>query len=169
MLDVILAILATTAQTGDPAAAVHAPGGAPVAQAPAALSPPPPALIAEPQDATGRFTTALEVRPILAATRSNWIHVREFQGQDLLYVTHLWSWRCGLAQIRLSVNGGEPEVWPLPACHLDEGFPNMIKAEDGMPYREYPLGSVQAVTVELTYDDLGTETLNFGRDGQPRP
>lgn len=160
MIDVILAIIAATAQPGPQ-------GGTPEAAALSAPAPSAPALAAEPQEATGRFTTAAEVKPILAATRANWIHVREFNGQDLLYVTHLWSWRCGLAQVRLSVNGAAPEPWPLPECHLDEAIPNMIKEEDGMPYRSYPLGSIQQVAVEVTYDDLSREDLTFGRNGQP--
>ncbi|UWQ31652.1 hypothetical protein K3555_13735 [Leisingera sp. M527] len=164
MNNVILALLAATvlpgAQPGVPeaAAALEAVQTASAQTAPAA----------EPQQATGRFTTALEVKPILAATQANWIHVREFNGQDLLYVTHLWSWRCGLAQVKLGVNGNPPEIWPLPDCHLEEGFPNMIKDEDGMPYRSYPLGSIQQIAVEVTYDDLSTEELVFGRNGQPQ-
>ena len=72
-------------------------------------------LVAEPQVASGRFLTALEVRPILNATQGNWIAVREYGGEDLLYVTHLWSWRCGLAELRIGLNGAAPEVWPLPS------------------------------------------------------
>ncbi|WP_424977057.1 hypothetical protein [Leisingera sp. S232] len=159
MFDVILAILAASVPPGDgtDGLAVQAPTKQPTQTA----------LTAEPQEATGRFTTALEVKPILAATQANWIHVREFDGQDLLYVTHLWSWRCGLAQIKLSVNGAAPEVWPLPDCHLEEGFPNMIQEEDGLPYRGYPLDSIQQVSVEVTYDDLTVEQLTVGRNGQP--
>ncbi|UWQ48639.1 hypothetical protein K3720_11915 [Leisingera caerulea] len=162
MIDVILAIIAASAQPG-------ADNGVPETAAVSAPAPAQTALAAEPQQATGRFTTATEVKPILSATRANWIHVREFNGQDLLYVTHLWSWRCGLAQVRLGVNGAAPEIWPLPKCHLDEGFPNMIKEEDGMPYRSYPLGSIQQIAVEVTFDDLTVESLAFGRDGQPLP
>ncbi|KIC07838.1 hypothetical protein RA19_22200 [Leisingera sp. ANG-M1] len=165
MLDVILAMIAAAAQPGTPAGAAESAAAAAVAApAPAAT-----ALVAEPQEAAGRFTTATEVKPILAATRANWIHVREFNGQDLLYVTHLWSWRCGLAQVKLGVNGHPLEIWPLPDCHLDEGFPNMIKAEDGQPYRSYPLGSIQQIAVEVTYDDLSVEGYVFGRNGQPLP
>lgn len=160
MIDVILAIIAAAAQPGSE-------DGTQEAAAVAAPAPAGSALAAEPQEATGRFTTATEVKPILAATLANWIHVREFNGQDLLYVTHLWSWRCGLAQVKLGVNGSPLEVWPLPKCHLDEGFPNMIKEEDGMPYRSYPLGSIQQVAVEVTYDDLSTESFSFGRNGHP--
>lgn len=174
MIDVILAIVAATlSSTAEPQASATGGaggtlgGGAAVAEHPVSQIFAGAMLVAEPQEATGRFTTAIEVKPILAATQSNWVHVRDFSGQDLLYVTHLWSWRCGLAQIRLSVNGGPPEIWPLPACHLDESFPNMIKEEDGLPYRGYPSGAIRQVTVEITYDDLSAETLTFGRNGQP--
>ncbi|MEC9311132.1 MAG: hypothetical protein VYA97_05190 [Pseudomonadota bacterium] len=113
------------------------------------------------------FTTAAEVKPILAATRANWISVRDFNGQDLVYVTHLWSWRCGLARIRLSINDGGPEIWPLPPCHLDQAAPNAIHEEDGLPYRAFAPGSVETITIELTYDDMTVETQTVNRQGQP--
>ena len=120
-------------------------------------------LEAEPQVPSGKFTTATEVRPILGATRGNWVAVRDWDGQDLLYVTHLWSWRCGLLAMRIGLNGAAPEDWPLPDCHLDSATPNAITPEDGLPYRSFPAGSVQSVTVELVYDDLGEETATFER------
>ena len=113
------------------------------------------------------FTTAAEVKPILAATKANWISVREFQGQDLLYVTHLWSWRCGLSGIRLSINGAAPENWPLPPCHEDQPAPNAILEEDGMPYKSYPLQSIEQVSIDLFYDDQTVESLTVDRAGQP--
>lgn len=122
-------------------------------------------LVAEEQVASGKFTTALEVKPILNATRANWIAVREYDGQDLIYVTHLWSWRCGLVQMRIGLNGAAPEIWDLPDCHVDQPVPNMMADEDGLPYRVFPLGSVSEVVVELTYDDLTTVTAKYDRQG----
>lgn len=126
-----------------------------------------PALQAEPQVPSGRFTTAVEIKPILSMTKANWISVREFDGQDLLYVTHLWAWRCGLLEIKVGVNGETPEVWPLPNCHENEAAPNAIKEGDGLPYRNYGLGQVALVEVQLTYDDLSTENVKFNRQGMP--
>lgn len=113
------------------------------------------------------FTTAAEVKPILAATRANWVSVREFDGQDLLYVTHLWSWRCGLDGIRLGINGAAPQNWRLPECHLDQAAPNAILETDGLPYRGYPLKSIESISIDLFYDDQTVETLTVDRTGAP--
>lgn len=120
-------------------------------------------LAAEPQTPTGKFTTATEVRPILSATKSSWVAVREYDGQDLLYVTHLFAWRCGLAELKVGVNGGLPQVWPLPPCHLNTASPNAITETDGLPYVRFPLGSVKTIEVHVIYDDLGTDMALFGR------
>lgn len=122
-------------------------------------------LVAEPQNPTGKFTTATEVRPILNATRANWVAVREYDGQDLVYFTHLWAWRCGLLQMRYSVNGGPLQPGPLPLCHENEAQPNAIKSEDGLPYVGFPLGSVTQVDVTIIYDDLETDHITVDRQG----
>jgi hypothetical protein len=130
---------------------------------------PQPQLQAEPQAPTGKFTTATEVKPILNLTRNNWIHVREFNGQDLVYVTHLWSWRCGLLDMKVGINGAAPEAWPLPQCHMDQPTPNAILETDGLPYRSFGLGAVSEVEVHLIYDDLSTEQVRFNRQGVALP
>jgi hypothetical protein len=139
------------------------------AQAPAFLAPKAPeadaGLTAEPQIASGRFLTALEVKPILNATKGNWVAVREYAGQDLVYVTHVWAWRCGLAQLKVGINGAAPEVWPLPECHTNLPAANSVLPEDGDPYRGFPLRSVQQIEIQLTYDDLSVETGRFNRRG----
>lgn len=118
---------------------------------------------AEPQVPTGKFTTALEVKPILTATRSNWVGVRRYEGQDLLYVTHIWAWRCGLVRLELSINSGPFEAWPLPDCHLDIAAPNSILDGDGLPFRSFDLESIIEVGVRVTYDDLSVEEARFPR------
>ncbi|MFD3189473.1 hypothetical protein ACFMPD_04260 [Sedimentitalea sp. HM32M-2] len=132
---------------------------------PAFLTPAEPQLVAEPQVPTGKFTTALEVKPILNATRGNWITVREFNGRDLLYVTHLWSWRCGLLELRVGLNGNPPEPWPLPECHLDAATPAAILETDGLPYRDFQQGSIAMIEVQITYDDLTTDRAKYNRQG----
>ena len=147
-----------------------APGAAKSEPAPAFLAPAAnPGLVAEPQTPTGRFTTATEVKPILNATKGNWIHVREFDGKDLLYVTHLWSWRCGLLEMRVGINGDDPVIWPLPDCHLDQQTPAAILEQDGLPYAEFGLGTIALIEVALTYDDLTTDSAKFNRNGMLLP
>lgn len=103
------------------------------------------------------FTTATEVRPILEATKSNWVAVREFDGQDLLYITQLLAWRCGVATIAIGLNGAEPEIWEVEPCYEDTPTPNAIMSETILPYKRYELGSVAVIDVVLTFED-GTST-----------
>ena len=121
---------------------------------------------AEDQTATGKFLNATEVRPILGATQGSWIAVREFGEQDLLYFTHLLSWRCGLYEIRFAINGGEAEIFAIPECDPDS--PNSIPS-DATIYLQYPLGSIETIDVELLYDDLGTDTARFERKNVMTP
>ena len=166
MLQFFFTLLTAAAQSagasGDETPSVALTTPPPAITAPAA---PEPGLVAEPQTATGRFLTATEVRPILTATKPNWISVRAFGGKDLLYVTHIWSWRCGLLELRVGVNGAQPEIWPLPACHTDQPAPAAILESDGLPYREFPLKSVQLIEVMLTFDDLSVSRVRFNRAG----
>lgn len=128
-------------------------------QAPEAMQ----AFEAEPQVPTGKFTTAMEVKPILSATKPNWVAVREYDGQDLVYVTHLLTWRCGMHQVRYAINDGPVQVWPLPPCLEDTAQPNAIRAEDGLPYQVFGLGSVQSISVEILFDDLSEDSASFER------
>ena len=149
--------------------------GSPVVQAPSAattsvpqvegmnMAVVPAGLVAEPQTPSGKFMTATEVKPILGATRGNWVAIREFNGQDLLYVTHLWSWRCGLAAMAISVNDEPMQNWPLPPCHEGTAQPNAITDSDGQPYLTLKLGAVQKVAIQLVYDDLSMERAEFTR------
>lgn len=167
MFDAILAVLAAGVQSAAGAVSTGSVTG-PVSGSVTVAAMPETGLIAEPQLPSGQFTTAVEVKPILEMTRGDWISVREFNGQDLLYVTHLWAWRCGLVELKLGINGNPPEVWPLPECHLDQGAPNGITEADGLPYRSFDPGSIALVEVQITYDDLTTQQVMFNRLGQPQ-
>ncbi len=119
--------------------------------------------IAEPQVPTGKFTTAAEIKQIMTMTKGSWIAVREYEGQDLLYVTQILAWRCGLLDLRVSVNGGPMESWPMPKCYMDTAQPNAITGQDGLIYQSYPLGAIQSVAVELVYDDLTRDQAGYDR------
>ncbi|WP_135501620.1 hypothetical protein [Roseovarius aestuariivivens] len=122
-----------------------------------------PAFAAEDQTPTGKFTTAAEIKQIIELTKPNWVAVRDYNGQDLLYVTHLLSWRCGMHEFRLSVNGEEMEPWDMPPCYLDTATPNAIKPEVQV-YRTFPPGHVQRIEIEILFDDLSTARAAFSRD-----
>ncbi|RVT85678.1 hypothetical protein DXV76_07965 [Rhodobacteraceae bacterium CCMM004] len=145
---------AETAAPADAAAPVpDVPGGTPAASLPAA----------EDQTPTGRFTTAGEVRPILMATRPQWVGVRSYGGQDLVYFTNLLAWRCGLAQIAYAVNGGAMQVLDTEPCHLDTATPNALRLEGVLPYVAFPPGSVERVEVQVTFDDLSIAAGSYAR------
>lgn len=110
------------------------------------------------------FTTAAEVRPILEATRANWIAVREYEGRDLVYFTHLIAWRCGLAEVRFTINdASQIYVWPMEPCYEGTAQPNAIKADDVLPYVELPLGAAQTIAVVMTLDDGSVLSGGFAR------
>jgi len=120
--------------------------------------------VAEPQTPMGKFTTATEVKPILTMTKGNWVAVREYDGKDLVYFTHLMSWRCGLAAMRYSLNDGPIQMYELPPCDETSPTPNAIPT-DWSPISGLPPQSVQKVYVEIFYDDLSTDSASFDRAG----
>lgn len=166
MIDLIFALVAIGVAGGAPSDTppqAVAQNGTASGTATAEAFPMPAGLLAEPQTPSGKFTTATEVKPILTATKGNWIGVRNYGGNDLLYLTHLWSWRCGLADMAISVNGGPAQAMPLPACHSEYATPNAILEQDGLPYLTYPQDSVSSVTVHLIYDDLSRDSATYAR------
>lgn len=118
---------------------------------------------AEPQQPTGKFTTATEVRPILQATRGNWVAVRVYNGQDMVYFTHLLAWRCGLKAIRYAINDGAMRPYDMPPCHMEYTSPNALLDDEGLPVMGLEPGSVKRVRVEVLYDDLGRDAAEFER------
>lgn len=141
----------------------------------AILVPLPPLVPAEPdftpeaQTPTGKFTTATEVSPILAATRANWIAIREYDGRDLVYFTHLESWRCGLHAILYGLNGAPATmVYPMAACDPSQATPNALPAAH-LPYLEMPLKSVFQVDIRLILDDGSEQTGQFSRQSVLMP
>ena len=117
----------------------------------------------EPQVATGKFTTAIEVKPILTMTKPNWAALREYEGQDILYLTNLLAWRCGLHEIRYAINEGQAQVWQAEECHIDTGQPNALTMKSHLPYVSFGLGTVNSVSVMLVYDDGSKDSAHYQR------
>lgn len=114
-----------------------------------------------PSAAVAQFNSADEVRPILQMIKPQWVSLREFNGQDLLYFTLLEVYRCGLDQIRFVINAGKPQVWETPPCEGDKTFSDI--PEDRLPFTAFALQSVDRVRIELTYDDGTTEWAEYAR------
>ena len=119
----------------------------------------------EPQIPTGQFTTAIEIKQILGMTKGNWVAVRSYEGQDLVYFTHLLAWRCGLWEVRYGLNGAPAtEVVPLEPCHEGTNQPNALTdVGNYLPYITLPGDSVASIYVELAYDDGTTDFAVFQR------
>lgn len=114
----------------------------------------------------GKYTTAIEVRPILGMTKSNWVAVRNYEGQDLVYFTHLLSWRCGLWDIRYGINGEPAETsFPMEPCNTDYAQPNaMIDMANFPPFITLPPNSVETIYIEITLDDGTEDFAQFNRN-----
>ena len=126
-------------------------------------------LLAAPASAQN-FTTGAEIQPIIEMTKGNWVAVREWEGQDLLYFTHLEAWRCGMDQVRYFVNVAKPRVREMEPCYEDTNTPNAIKMPDGhLPYDVHPLGSIENVTVEITLDNGVVIKESFERNAIKMP
>lgn len=109
------------------------------------------------------FTTAAEVKPILTATKPNWVAVREYDGQDLLYFTNLLAWRCGVAAISYAVNGAADQSLTMEPCHEGTAQRNALLMDSVLPYVALPLGSLETLSVTVTFDDATTEVADYSR------
>ncbi len=95
-----------------------------------------------------------QIKQILDLTKANWVAFRDWQGQELIYFTHLESWKCGIDYVFYGFNGGElDQEWELDTCDPDS--PNAVLKDK--PYIELPLGSVQSISVQLIFPD-GTKS-----------
>ncbi|MGH1576332.1 hypothetical protein [Planktotalea sp.] len=117
------------------------------------------------QTPTGKFTTAAEVGSILEMTKDNWAAVREYDGQDLVYFTHVLSWRCGLKGAKYSINEEPLRDLEMPDCHMKFKQPNaMIDNDPLMTYKRYELGSVKSVRLDLLLDNLTVQSVTLQRE-----
>lgn len=122
------------------------------------------------QTPTGKFTTAAEVGPILQMTKDSWSAVREYDGQDLVYFTHVLSWRCGLKGAKFSINDEPLQDLAMPECHMKFKQPNaLIDEEPLLSYKRYALGSVKSVRVDLLLDNLTVQSVTLLRENMLIP
>lgn len=114
--------------------------------------------------AQGAYTTAAEVKPIMSMTRASWVGVREWDENEILYFTHIESWRCGLERVKFAINSKKVDtIYELEDCYEGTASPNAITMDGHLPYLLFPLGTIDSVTIEITYDDGTKETETFKR------
>lgn len=95
-----------------------------------------------------------QLKNILNITKTSWVAYRDFNGNQLIYFSHLEGWKCGIAEVKYGLNGEDlDKVWTLEACNEDN--PNAITKDN--IWLTFPLDSVQRIDVQLTFDD-GTKS-----------
>lgn len=100
-------------------------------------------------------------KQILPMTRANWVAFRNYDGKQLIYFTHLMVYRCGLKEIRYSIDSDWlRERFPLPPC--DPQNPHAIDPVEYPPYLTLLLGTAGSISVQLVYADREeTEVVRF--------
>ncbi|MBO6508828.1 MAG: hypothetical protein JJ866_14895 [Roseibium sp.] len=102
-----------------------------------------------------------QIKQILDLTKTSWVSFRDWQGQQLIYFTHLESWKCGIDYVFYGLNGGPlDQMWELDEC--DPSNPNAVLKDK--PYIELPAGSTQSISVQLIFPDgtkSAVETFNY--------
>ena len=87
---------------------------------------------------------------ILGLTKGSWAYFRDYNGRQLIYFTHLETYRCGISQVRYSLNSDALDhEWKLQPC--DPKAPNNITTDK--PYIALPLGTASSIAVQLTFND----------------
>ena len=87
---------------------------------------------------------------ILDLTKGSWAYFRDFNGRQLIYFTHLESYRCGITRVGYSINSDALDrEWRLQPC--DPKAPHSITTDK--PYIVLPLGKANSIAVQLTFKD----------------
>jgi len=87
---------------------------------------------------------------ILDLTKASWAYFRDYNGRQLVYFTHLESYRCGISRVRYSLDSAAlDKVWKLQPC--DPKAPHSITTNK--PYISLPLGTAKSITLQLTFKD----------------
>ena len=101
-------------------------------------------------------------KKILPMIKNNWIAFRNYDGRQLVYFTILQSYRCGISEVRFSLNDESlGEYFPLPPC--DPQRPHHIDTENWPSYLTMPLGTAKSAAVQLVYKDgEESEIVRYG-------
>lgn len=87
---------------------------------------------------------------VLNLTKTGWVQFRDFNGQQLIYFTHLESYRCGIKAVHYSLDGDALDrEWKLQPC--DPRNPHAITTNK--PYITLPPGRAKSISVQVTFSD----------------
>ena len=91
------------------------------------------------------------VKQVLKLSRNQWIQFRNYNGRQLVYFTLFVTYKCGLKEIRYSVNSADlDKQFPLPECV--PFVPYNIGPNDKI-YLTFDPGTAKMVSVQLVFDD----------------
>lgn len=91
-----------------------------------------------------------QMKQILTMTESSWVSFRDYNGKQLIYFTHLESYKCGINEVKYSINSDKlDKVWTLEPC--DEKNPMVVTK--AMPYLSLALGSAKFIDLQVVFKD----------------
>jgi hypothetical protein len=102
------------------------------------------------------------IAPIIEMTKSSWVALRKWEGAELLYFTHLESWRCAVASVRFSLNDGAWQDWSLAPCQTGTPTPNALP-EGYLPYTRLDAELLQSIAVQVEMADGQVIEQRFAR------
>ncbi len=89
-------------------------------------------------------------KKILPMIRDSWVGFRNYNGRQLIYFTILESYRCGIQEVRYSLNSDAlDKTWKLQPCNPK----NPQAVTTIRPYISLPLGTAKSIAVQLTFTD----------------
>lgn len=103
-------------------------------------------------------------KKILRMNKHIWAYFRDYNGRQLIYFTHLETYRCGIETVKYSLDSDAlDKEWELRPCDAEK--PNTVATDK--PYIALPPGTAESITLQLTFTD-GSKSLKvrIGADNQ---
>jgi len=100
-------------------------------------------------------------KQILPMIKASWLAFRNYSGRQLVYFSNLLAYRCGLSDIRYSINSDALDrSFPLPPC--DPAQPQSLDAAKYPPYVSLAPGTAKQIAVQAIFKDGSTtDTVRF--------
>jgi hypothetical protein len=100
-------------------------------------------------------------KQILPLIKSSWIAFTVYTGRQFIYFSNMLAYRCGLAEIRYSINSQSlNQKFPLPPC--DATNPQALDTVKYPPFVTLPLGTAKELAVQAVFKDgSNTDIVRF--------